>query len=213
MPYPNEHACRIAEPIADAMTARKNGARVHNGKAYDVIYQQGKNGKMHDQAFRYPKKNWSAGEAQTHCARHGGSFEMAKEKEKAKDVGFLKADDEKQIVYGIVFEPEFVFDPDQNFEEPQTISKEDIEDAAHDYLINLRKGAGQSHQKLSHRVPVDQHTDIVESYVAPVDFKVNGMLVKEGTWIIGMKIYDKDLWQQTKESITGFSAGGTAEIL
>lgn len=209
IPYPNEYSCRLEEPIRDAMTARRNGARVHDGKAYDVIFQQGKDRKMHDQAFRYPKKTWTAEEAQAHCAKHTGRFEM----EKDKDVGFLKADDEKQIVYGIVFEPEFVFDADQNFEEPQAISRECIEEAAHDYLINIRKGRNQSHQKLSHRVPVDQHTDIVESYIAPVDFEINGVMVKEGTWIVGMKIYDKDLWNQTKESITGFSAGGTAEIL
>ena len=207
MPYPDEYSCRLVEPIDGIMTARKNGAREHDGKRYDVIYQQGKNGKMYDQAFRYPKKRRSVEEAKEHCITHTGRFEMD------KDVGFLKANDEKQIVYGIVFEPDFEFDPDQTFKDTQTISKEDIEDAAHDYLVNMRKGLNQSHQKLSHREAVDHKTDIVESYIAPVDFEMNGVLVKEGTWIVGMKIYDKDLWQQTKDSITGFSAGGTAEIL
>jgi len=133
----------------------------------------------------------------------------------AKDTALrlLKSDDEKQIVYGIVFEPDFVFDPDPTFDDEQTISKDHIEDAAHDYLSNMRKGTHLSHQKLSHREEVDNKTDIVESYIAPVDFEMEGALVKEGTWIVGMKIYDKELWQQTKDSITGFSAGGTAEIL
>jgi len=132
-----------------------------------------------------------------------------------KDIALrlLKSDDEKQIVYGIVFEPDFVFDPDPSFDDEQTISKDDIEESAHEYLINMRKGIFKSHQKLSHGRPIDHKTDIVESYIAPQDFELGGELVKEGTWIVGMKIYDKELWDQTKGSITGFSAGGTAEIL
>jgi len=133
----------------------------------------------------------------------------------AKDTALrlLKSDDEKQIVYGIVFEPDFVFDPDPSFDDEQTISKEEIEDSAHEYLINMRKGIFKSHQKLSHGKPIDHKTDIVESYLAPVNFEMDGASIKEGTWIVAMKIYDKDLWDQTKESITGFSAGGTAEII
>ena len=133
----------------------------------------------------------------------------------AKDTALrlLKSDDEKQIVYGIVFEPDFVFDSDPSFDDEQVISKDDIEESAHEYLINMRKGVFRSHQKLSHGKPIDHKTDIVESYIALVDFEMNNELVKEGTWIVGMKIYDKELWNQTKDSITGFSAGGTAEVL
>ena len=65
MPYPNEHACRLAEPIKGAPTKRKNGDREHNGKKYDVIYQLQK-GKWEQQAFRYPKETWTADEARSH---------------------------------------------------------------------------------------------------------------------------------------------------
>lgn len=66
MPYPNEHACRLKEPIKGAETRRANGEREHNGKKYDVIYQKQKNGKWEDQAYRYPKKTWQATEAKKH---------------------------------------------------------------------------------------------------------------------------------------------------
>ena len=201
MPYPNEHACRLAEPIKDATFARKNGEREHAGKKYDVIYQR-KDGAMEQQAFRYPKEAWSAEAARSHCANHGGSFEASKD----TAIKMLKANDEKQIVYGIIFEPDF-FDADDEY-----VTKEDIEDAAHDYMVNLRKSSDQCHQKLSHKQEIDEATDIVESYVAPVDFEMNDELVKEGTWIVAMKIYDKDLWDETKKSVTGFSAGGIAEF-
>lgn len=74
MPYPNEYSCRIREPVKGAPTRRKNGEREHNGKKYDVIYQEQK-GKWVDQAYRYPKKTWSASEARSHCKSHSGTYE------------------------------------------------------------------------------------------------------------------------------------------
>jgi hypothetical protein len=199
MPYPNEHACRIKQPKEGADFRRTNGAREHSGKKYDVIYQRVGEA-MTEQAYRYPKGSWSAGEARTHCTSHNGSFESA------KDTAFkmLKADDEKQIVYGVIFEPDTI-DSDDEF-----VGKDDIEDAAHNYMIKMRRNSGECHQKLSHEINIDDKSDVVESYVAPVDFEWNGELIKEGTWIVGMKIHDKDLWKECKDSITGFSAGGFA---
>lgn len=121
-------------------------------------------------------------------------------------VRFFKKDKEKQIVYGVVFEPDYV-DAQGDW-----ISKEDIEDAAHQYLIKLRRGGGP-HQKLSHGPSIDHKTDVIESYVAPLNFEHDGNLIKEGSWIVAMKIWDEDLWNQTKDEIEGFSAGGTAIIL
>jgi len=201
VPYPNEHACRLSEPIKGADFARKNGDREHDGKKYDVIYQRDGDS-MKQQAFRYPKKVWSAEAAKAHCADSNGSFESAKD----TAIKMLKANDEKQIVYGVIFEPDF-FDADDEY-----VTIDDIEDAAHYYMINLRKSSDLCHQKLSHKQAIDEETDIVESYIAPVDFEINGELVKKGTWIVGMKIYDKELWDETKKSVTGFSAGGIAEF-
>ncbi len=128
-------------------------------------------------------------------------------------IKMFKSNDEKQIVYGVVFEPDFVFEADNDFKEEQTVSKEHIEEAAHNYMIKLRREGGLSHQKLSHGQAIDFATDIVESSIVHVDFKIGDELIKEGSWIIGMKIYDKGLWKETKKTLTGFSAGGTAEIL
>jgi hypothetical protein len=79
-PYANEHACRLLEPISGAPTRRKNGEGDHNGKKYDVIYQQQKDDTWKRQAFRYPKDNWTASEARSHCKSHDGiAFEPAAE--------------------------------------------------------------------------------------------------------------------------------------
>lgn len=109
MPYPNEHSCRIKEPIAGAPTRRKNGEREHNGKKYDVIYQE-QDGKWVDQAFRYPKGTWEASEARSHCDSNGGSFEAAEESS-ARSAYYTirsKAEEEAEILlYGDIGESWF----------------------------------------------------------------------------------------------------------
>lgn len=78
MPYPNEHACRIRQPLDGAEMARANGSREHEGRKYDVIYQRNADGSMEDQAFRYPTEKWTAAQAQAHCEAHDGiTFEAA----------------------------------------------------------------------------------------------------------------------------------------
>lgn len=126
---------------------------------------------------------------------------------KPKDINmkFFKKDIEKQIVYGIIFEPGFV-DADDEY-----IEKDDIESAAHEYLIKLRREDG-TRTKLSHTMSIDDKTDIVESYIQPVDMEVDGEMIKEGSWIVAMKINDKELWDETQGKLVGYSAGGTAEV-
>lgn len=84
MPYPNEHSCRLKEPIDGAKTNRKNGEREHNGKKYDVIYQQQKDGAWEDQAYRYPEETWKEDEARSHCKSHKGILFEPATKEKTK---------------------------------------------------------------------------------------------------------------------------------
>lgn len=80
MPYPNEHACRLREPSEFADGSFRRGDRDHGGKSYGVIYGKLKGGSsMTEQAYRYPKKDWTAEQARSHCGRHGGKFEAASE--------------------------------------------------------------------------------------------------------------------------------------
>jgi hypothetical protein len=56
----------------------RRGTRKHAGKLYSVIYGRlkGKSG-MTEQAYRYKKDAWAAGDARAHCSAHGGRFEAA----------------------------------------------------------------------------------------------------------------------------------------
>lgn len=79
-PYPNEHACRLRQPGDFQEGSFRRTTRKHEGKEYSVI--MGKltgEDTMTEQAYRYPKDTWEAGEASTHCKAHDGSFEAASE--------------------------------------------------------------------------------------------------------------------------------------
>lgn len=99
MPYPNEHSCRLRDPDEfqkDSFRRFSRKSESHN-KAYDVIRGQLKNsGEWDDQAYRYPKANWSESEAKSHCSEHKGDFEAAR-KDGAESAGSpLIADAERR---------------------------------------------------------------------------------------------------------------------
>lgn len=77
-PYPNEHACRLRDPDDFDDDSFRRTEREHEGKKYSVI--SGKlegEDTMTEQAYRYNKEVWTAGEAKTHCKDHDGKFEPA----------------------------------------------------------------------------------------------------------------------------------------
>ena len=108
----------------------------------------------------------------------------------------LKADEEKRIVYGIVLEPHTVD------LQGDVLGVDTIEEAAHKYLTASRTvGDGHSHKA---------DAEVVESYLAPADYKLGGQDISKGTWVMGVRILDSALWQMVKNGeYTGFSIGGT----
>jgi len=76
MPYPNEHACRLADPKAVKVVGSMT--RAHEGKEYRVLVgKRAGSAKSEEQAYRYSKDTWTAAAAAAHCKAHGGSFEAA----------------------------------------------------------------------------------------------------------------------------------------
>ncbi|KAA0840153.1 MULTISPECIES: XkdF-like putative serine protease domain-containing protein [Bacillus] len=111
-----------------------------------------------------------------------------------------KAEDEKKLVYGVVYEPD-IQDAHGDF-----MSADEIQKAAHGFLKNARK------------IDKDHNFqggvgEVVESYVAPADFEVNGETIVKGSWVLVTKAGD-EIWEQIKKgSITGYSMAGTAETV
>ncbi|MCY8420287.1 XkdF-like putative serine protease domain-containing protein [Bacillus inaquosorum] len=117
-----------------------------------------------------------------------------------KEVKVLaKEADEQKLVYGIVYEPDTV-DAHGDF-----MTAAEIEKAAHGFLKDARE--------------IDKQHDfqggvgeVVESYVAPADFEMNGETIKKGSWVLVTKA-SEEVWEEIKKGeITGYSMAGVADI-
>jgi len=90
------------------------------------------------------------------------------------------------------------------------ISEEVIEKAAHQYVRDYNKGTEMG---LMHRVFGENGIELVESWVAPIAFKLNNKPVKKGSWVMTAHISDDTVWKKIKKGeITGFSIGGVATV-
>lgn len=56
----------------------------------------------------------------------------------------------------------------------------------------------------------DGFGEIVESYIAPVDFEIDGELIKRGTWLMGV-VWSEEMFEKIERGErTGYSLGGRA---
>jgi cation transport regulator ChaB len=117
-----------------------------------------------------------------------------------KSFEFIQKADDKQLVTGIVLEPDTV---DAHGD---IIEASEIEATAYQYMESIQV-VGKQHSEKAEAV-------VVESYIAPVDFNLGETeesMVKKGTWMMTVKVYDQELWEDIKKGeITGFSIGGYA---
>ena len=119
-----------------------------------------------------------------------------------RHVRFIKADsydDEKRVVYGVVYEP-LVKDSQDDYS-----TEEEIEKGAHGYLGNTQAVVG-----LEHSEPAD--AVVVESYIAPQNIKIGKQAIAKGTWVMAVRVDDDSTWEAVKSGdITGFSMAGLAD--
>ncbi|HET6999345.1 MAG TPA: XkdF-like putative serine protease domain-containing protein [Solirubrobacterales bacterium] len=111
----------------------------------------------------------------------------------------LWKNDEKQIVYGVVMQPDV---PDS---QGDVVGAEEIEQAAHRYLAESRLQDVQHGEEPKDIVPV-------ESFIAPCDLDYYGRPVIKGSWVMASHVAAPEIWAQIKQGeLTGYSIGGTAE--
>jgi hypothetical protein len=132
---------------------------------------------------------------------NGRPFAIIKEEGKEpvqKSIVIAKADKAKQIVFGVVYEPDVV-DAHGDF-----MTAEEIEKAAHAFMES------------QHTHNIDKQHDleadegyVVESYIAPVDMQLGDQEIKKGSWVAGVKVTNAETWAAIeKGEITGFSMWG-----
>lgn len=115
----------------------------------------------------------------------------------------LKKTDELQEVTGVVLTPE-VTDAQGDI-----ISAAVIEKAAGEFLAGFNKSTklGFMHKSFNKKFELRQ------SFIAPSDMVIGTKVIKQGAWVIVVKVLDKAIWQQIKDGkITGFSIGGKAKV-
>jgi len=84
------------------------------------------------------------------------------------------------------------------------IRPDEIWKALEGYMIEFQD-VGVMHRQLNPELFV------VECYQAPADFTVGGQPVKEGDWLMTVKVLDSEVWERIeKGELRGFSIGGRA---
>lgn len=108
--------------------------------------------------------------------------------------------DEERYVLGVVLAPETADSQGDIY------SHHEVRKAAHTYM-ELARDLGKQHKEIM----TTEQLRILESYVAPVDFSIGEEKVTSGTWLMGIRVVDDDLWDGIKKGdFTGFSIGGAA---
>ena len=125
----------------------------------------------------------------------------------------MKADDgeevEERFVLSMVLEPTdgqngSEFKPDT---QDDVYSESDVRKAAHAWMENY----GAVDLMHSWRAIGKQDVRTLESYIAPVEFELGGDKVQKGSWMLGLRIANDDLWKAIKSGDLGaYSIGGTA---
>ncbi len=106
-------------------------------------------------------------------------------------------DDPERIVYGIVAEP------DEEDTEDDWQTEDDIREALYYFMEH---GAIA---KINHSGSAIDAT-LLEAYIAPVDFEMEGEKVKKGSWVQAHRV-DEDAWEEVESGeLTGYSMAGTA---
>ena len=106
---------------------------------------------------------------------------------------------EERFILGVVLEPEVVD------AQKDVYSKEEVRAAAHRFMESYQNVG------LMHRSLVNEQVKILESYVTPADLTIGGIALGEGTWLLGVRVLDDELWAAAKAGeLTGFSIGGSA---
>jgi hypothetical protein len=120
----------------------------------------------------------------------------------AKTVEILKTDEEKHLVYGVVYSPE------ETDSQGDVASAEEIEKAAHAFMSNRR-----IHQVDKNHNLQPTEGNVVESWVTKTEDDIFGTEAPVGSWAVAIKVKNDETWAQIKKGeISGLSLMGNAEV-
>jgi len=206
-----------AETVASSATGdsltdveQKNDEDLISGQTHDTIIEsQGNDGmKSLKEKFQKTVGMFDEEQEETVETETKKSFQTAYE--------IISKNEEKRLIMGPVLIPDNVDLQDD------IVSANEIEKAAHGYMIKLAYRDDKDFLKSLGFRNVDkagergfQHIDfsrkmaVVETFIASVDMIIEGRKIVKGTWVMTMKVFDDEVWNLVKlGKITGFSIGG-----
>jgi hypothetical protein len=117
-------------------------------------------------------------------------------------IEIAKADEARRTVMGIVLEPE------KADAQGDIYSSDVIRESAYSFLRDFNRSTELG---LMHKSFGDVGLSLVESFIAPFDMSFGDREIREGSWLMTMRVDDDTLWEGVKEGrLTGFSIGGVA---
>lgn len=120
-----------------------------------------------------------------------------KEVEKQLVIIPLSKEEDEHLVSGIVYEPDV---PDL---QGDVMNEEEIQKAA--YLFMEKSQAFDVSHKGS-----KINVKILENYLAPQDIVIEGRAITKGTWLLTLRILNKEVWEKIKDGdLQGYSMAGT----
>jgi hypothetical protein len=118
-----------------------------------------------------------------------------------KKIQIAKSDTVKQIVYGVVYEP------NSNDAHDDFMTADEIEKMAHDFMQEQHTYNIDKQHNLN---PKEGY--VIESYIAPCEMQLGEQTIQKGSWVVGVKVTDETTWDQiVKGEITGFSMWGEGQ--
>ena len=153
---------------------------------------------------RYDPASRAAVERRIDEARKKFEIGEFAETEKNWECTFLKADEEKQVALGVALKASDAANGLRPDTQRDTLTSEEVEKAAYGFMIDSRMF------DLHHKAKIpNSRAAVVESYLSPVNFKMGKTEVKTGDWVVGVKFFDRALWEDVKAGrINAFSIKG-----
>lgn len=111
-------------------------------------------------------------------------------------------DTDQRLFYAVVLEP-MTNVTSEGDAHGDRMTSEEIEKSAH-YYMEMGSTVFKNHQ-----AKID--AKVVESFIAPISYtpEGSGEQIKQGSWVMAVKIFDDDMWKKVKSGeITAFSPGG-----
>jgi len=142
-----------------------------------------------------------------HLNAHKKAIEKEEPIRKSDQVSMkvIRKFDMQRVVVGIVYEP-YTIDKQGMWAKPETIAR-----AAHNFLQSPNFAAGIDHNEFVNNIDIRKEAKraVVESYIAPCDMNIGNEYIKEGSWVMGVKIFDDEEWERVRSGEwSGFSMHG-----